>query len=1015
MKLSNINVAVPALLVLAILSTNGIVEAATGSPSPSPDPSQGNRAKGGAMALIVEDFEDFGSWRTWALNSGQPAGERVYGENLWLCGVRDPERAWRGQGVGEVRYWFGDGEGIRRLWAKRAVVSEVEASIDAIRFHANAQDFPCDVSFELLDKEGGKFRTGSVRLEGSEWREYTIPVAGTPAVAGRSGPFRIEHFVMEAGRAGKGDVLLDDIAILGTVDPTRRLQIKRVYTGMTYDPSQSLVVSYELRNALDREIEFELVAELFRSTDPEFREPVATRTERIRLAGHSAAQVPVAFGKVETGHYLARLRVESPEIEVQELDPVAVMQLNGRRINESPMWFGSMHPGSWLARPENEFVLREFIVPLGLDCYRTGAPDKALLDAGLLVTAGFGSVPPHLRKPGEEYDHRGEPNDYEAYYEWVKDEARKRYLPHKDRIISVEFYNEPDLPNFEYHPGIDTYLKMHEVFRRAFREVIPDVRIGTGGNTVAHGKEKPDFNRRMYTELAKEADVAIWHAHGPLQNYMGLQRKVEQWLEAGGRVREEMLLGNSESGEPSGTTPEGWIRQADTLVRKIGWAKAQPNSLFFIWFTTTDTYDPQGGYLGGENWGLINFRQRIKASGQAYNELIRQLANTAGEGEVHFDARLQTCRYKRPNGASVWLSWPHERGATFVQPLRATGPVVLTDLFGNRREIQPRNERLILPVNGYPFYLEAAAGVEVGAAPKPENIHFPELLGGLPGDRMRLPVQVKGAAGQAVTVRLLDGNGKVVSEATKALPDGGAGDFVLAFDLPENIPWGQHGYAVLVAGGPEEELLPLTVVVAQAVPRINPLKITDATWDLPESGRIVLDSKGHVQELAFDPSTPYWDGPEDLSVDARFAHDGEAFYAVFAVRDAAHFPGETGEKLWNADSIQMLISSEGRTTQLGMTEAGGGAGWCWVSTHGDLASKPLKQDYSVTREGDITTYRIRIPFNDLAVDYRPGMPLRLAFVVNEADSAGGRVRALRWFDGILTGGGVDKAGHLMLE
>jgi len=51
-------------------------------------------------------------------------------------------------------------------------------------------------------------------------------------------------------------------------------------------------------------------------------------------------------------------------------------------------------------------------------------------------------------------------------------------------------------------------------------------------------------------------------------------------------------------------------------VKKIGWAKSQANSLFYIWFTTTDTFDPQGGYLGGDNWGLVTYNQRIKPSGK---------------------------------------------------------------------------------------------------------------------------------------------------------------------------------------------------------------------------------------------------------------------------------------------------------------------------------------------------------------------------------------------------------------
>ncbi len=97
---------------------------------------------------------------------------------------------------------------------------------------------------------------------------------------------------------------------------------------------------------------------------------------------------------------------------------------------------------------------------------------------------------------------------------------------------------------------------------------------------------------RLLCDNATVADVAMWHAHGALENCISRHHMVENWGEKGGRPKTEALLGNSEAGLPSGDTQIGRLQQADNLVQTIAWAKAQANSLFYIWFTTTDTYDP---------------------------------------------------------------------------------------------------------------------------------------------------------------------------------------------------------------------------------------------------------------------------------------------------------------------------------------------------------------------------------------------------------------------------------------
>ena len=972
----------------------------------------------GKVRYVLEDFEDFGSWRTWANNTDQPQGERTYGKNIWLCGINDPKRAKVGQGVGEFRYWFKNNSENKSTWAKRGLVADKEMLIERLEFWANPQGYPARISFELLDAKQRKFRTPSVAITGSEWTLYGVDLNAVtiPNLPTLQPPFRLNMIFMDSEQGGKGDVLFDDIAAIGKAGRSMRAQIRRVYEGMTYAPSAPVAPKYLIRNGTEAPLTVALEVQLFSSFDSKFKSPVKTLKVPLNIPAMSSQEIAANFGKIPTGHYQAKLKLEGEGLSVEEIDQIPVMILNGKRVNTTPMWFGSMHPGDWIAGPENDFVTKNVIIPIGLDIYRTGAPDPVLVKAGLLQAAGYGGMPPELRMPGDKHD-RGEPNDYVAYFEWLKKEAREKYLPYKDSIVSLEFYNEPDLPDFCFNPEIDTYLKMHRVFSKAFREVIPGVAIGTGGNTVIHGRAKKNFNERMYVELAKEADVTVWHSHGTLEKFIELQRQVEYWLEKGGVPLNKQKLGNSETGITSGLNADDRLNQADALVKKAGWAKSQGNSLFHIWFTTTDTFDPQGGYLFNENWGLITSNQRFKPSGQAYNELIRQLANTKPGGEVEWDARLQTCQLTRSDGSRVWLTWPRQRGAKFAQPLMATGPVTVTDLFGHTRELRPVDGKILLEVAGYPLYLNSNASTNIAAFKGVEYIKYPASIGGAPGTSVNLPVEFKNIWGKPVTlaVKLADGNGSVLVEDTIAIPTGGVTPRSFAIPLAADIAWGMHGYALRVSGANvREDILPVTVQVAKVIPLTAALAVgADPKTRLP-AGRIALMSKDDIQDLAFDPSTLYWAGPDDLSVEAWFANDKKGILATFVVKDQTHKPEPADSKLWAGDSIQFSLASGNKLTQIGLTTSDGGAGWVWSSPDSALVGKKLATPLKVTRSGNSTTYEVFLPFEMLGFRYESGLLLRASFLANENDG-GGRVRVMQWFDGITNAGDVTKFGFMLLE
>jgi hypothetical protein len=977
-----------------------------------------------AMRFVVEDFEDLSSWRVWAENTAQPEGERYYGGYTFVCGILSPE-ARSGQAVGQLRYCFKAPRPNADNWlrAKRGSVTMHEAIIDGIEFDANPQGYPCRISFEAIDARGRKVHTPRVDLSGEEWQRHRIDLsaAAWPQAATLTPPMKIEHLFLHSRQGGTGDVLLDNIAVLGTVSRQRRVTIKPVWEGLAYDPAKPLVVKYLLRNALDRPVSAPLGARLYSSFDPARTRALAEREVAATIPAWGETVAEVDFGMVGYGHYEAELALDAPGVAARHTDFLGVLTLNGGRINQTPMWIGSMHPGSWISDSENKFVLDRAIVPLGLDCYRTGSPKGAqrLIDAGLLLAAGAGGgLPKRLQKDGVPRPDVNEPNDHESYAAYWREKAAREYAPFRDHVISVEYFNEPDLPGFEFMPEIDAYLRMWRTWAGAMREAAPGIRLGTGSCTVHHGKAKEGFNRRMYTELAREADVAVWHAHGPLSNYISRHRQVETWLREGGRPGEEMLLGNSEAGAVSRNSAAERLAQADTLVKKIGWAKSQADSLFYIWFTTTDTFDPQGGYLDGENWGLISHNQRLKPSGQAMNEIIRQLADTEGLGETTLDRRLRTCVFRTADGGRLWLFWPHETGARFLQNLAASGPVELSDMFGATRTLEPVAGRVSFLVNGYPMYLRAGPGVTVGAAATPAWLAVPELVSVVPGGQVAIRIAIADAWGAATRVPIAVENieGIVVGRAEAQVPEGGRCEALVAFDLPAGLTAGSVGYVVRLRDpeGGAEIVVPLTVAVGQLVPRADTPLVADGRPARPAAScRIVLDGIEAVHDLVDDPQTPKWAGPEDLSATAHIAHDGQGLYLRFDVRDQAHHPGEPGEHLWTGDSVQVGIAAQGRQTEVGFTEAGGGSGWCWISPDSARVGHWL-EPIVVRREGNTTFYECYLPFEALGFEVRPGMLIRLAFAVNEDDGRG-RVRLLKWFDGIHPLKDADLFGYLILE
>jgi hypothetical protein len=151
---------------------------------------------------------------------------------------------------------------------------------------------------------------------------------------------------------------------------------------------------------------------------------------------------------------------------------------------------------------------------------------------------------------------------------------------------------------------------------------------------------------------------------------------------------------------------------------------------------------------------------------------------------------------------------------------------------------------------------------------------------------------------------------------------------------------------------------------------------------------------------------------------------------VVEVQDKFQTPNVQPSELMKGDNIQVAIDCEGNGLSGGNTEicagltAQGPVVWKALAAdlHGDLPSQwssvngiAKYVDQKITREGNLTSYHLRIPWSELypLVFHEKTKPLRLSLVVNKSD-ASGRVVYLEWGGGIADEKDPSKYGALYL-
>lgn len=958
---------------------------------------------------VISDFEDAGTWRVLASSGASPGA--------WFSGV-----TWMGgsqnarcndEWTGEIRFDFTkETKEPRRLTFRRVKMSMTSGFLDGIEFEADSRGLPVALSFTLIDSARKRHTTPRVRLGEAGWKHHRLELDAKswPEFANVRFPASVEQVVLESGAGGPGAVFIDDLALTGTFAKRDRLEVAPVYSGIYYEPEKPFELVYRARNALGVLVSIDAMVTVKSAGGAE----VFSGRSSAKAAPFGQTFVRFALPALPVGAYEATVALAAGEVKVSYDDNFGIFTPNGSRINRKPMWFGIQDQTAWQGEGENSLHLK-WMKQIGFDLNRPGMTASRFDVAAQLGLDGWRKLLQPFEEAGidssllyfetpwglldDRKNVRTAPADLEAFGRYAADVGTFfGAFPH---VRYIEFWNEPDIGFF--HGTLDEYRGMFRAFSRGLRSTAPHILLTTGGSTVKHPREKPGFSQALYSEDGDLYDVAAFHAHGVLGDYVERQEAVERWQAKGGLAKP---IANTESGERSGYDARGRVEQAITLVKKITYAKSRPRSEFHVWFTLQDYWDMDPD--ADDSFGLITSDNRAKPSLVAHNELIRQLANTKPVAVRELAAEVTGHEFAREDGRRVLVCWAKDGTGGGTLWVRSAEPVQRVDMYG-RGESLAVSEGGAVSIGKEPVYLVSAeplALLDEGSRPlsAPAEIYrdAEETV------EFQATVRNLGAAAAVQRLALRDVNGGVVWSVERSLNPGEQA--VLAVRIPagssaDEADTRNYRLELGTAADRPKVSLPLPVHDSYAIRRENP-------------AAILLNKAQDVRELTFDPSIRAWKGPQDLSVSARMGRDDTAVLFRFEVTDDRHVQTHADGELWRGDSVQVafLNPANGAHTLFDLGLRGEEAvAWC------NKNAEPSRQGrwalpISIRREATRTVYEVAVPFAYLGLPKAPspGTPVRFSFLVNEDDGQG-RVRWMNWRGGLGDNQDVQRLGHGILK
>ncbi|OPH55988.1 hypothetical protein BC351_29270 [Paenibacillus ferrarius] len=167
-----------------------------------------------------------------------------------------------------------------------------------------------------------------------------------------------------------------------------------------------------------------------------------------------------------------------------------------------------------------------------------------------------------------------------------------------------------------------------------------------------------------------------------------------------------------------------------------------------------------------------------------------------------------------------------------------------------------------------------------------------------------------------------------------------------------------------------------------------------------------------------------WNGPDDLSAEAKMNWTDETLNLFVQVHDDIHYQTWSNGDIWQGDSIQVGLdlsrkngASSQNVNELGFALNNDGTvkQWRWKAPNG-ANTGAFNAQAIITRENGITTYKLKIPLaqlHDPSYPFQVGDPIGLALLINENDG-NGRSAFMEYNQGIGTSKNTVLYGDLYL-
>lgn len=956
----------------------------------------------GRGTIRIDDFSDISSWMGWT-KSGHAPGASV----PFPFSFGSIKQDGRPDGYcGAFVYSF-ESLPAQVFYEKNAAYQLQVRRPEAIEFDANPQGYECWLEFEFSkNKSKSTFKSQKIKLSGNQWQRYRLEFndQNFPRFSPSDDLVSLRSITFHGSARGRGTVLIDDICYIGDVFQNGSpVEAFPIYKKLESLPEENVVLDYNIANNLFSDSKVKATLKVY----DQHRNEKADRSMDLSLPAGGLKKVSFNLGNDwEKGPYLVEIALELQDKKIRTYHKgwFAVFEPNNQRINKIPMWFG-IEDQEIRNSPSETALHLEWMKLLGVDMTRSGILGvlleqarnrnigfqgyenllKPYLDANLDILMEYAS-----NFPGWIYSDADRASRFfstkrppintailEEHFSKIGD-----LIARNPGIKYFEFINEPDI---SYHHDdsevTDLYIQGLRAARETLRAKAPHVKITTGGGALTHPREKPDFSHRVFQEGSPHYDIAAFHAHVDLDHYKKIVDLLDSWIDSAARP-----MANTESGFRSyyGDMHLA-LKQADVLVKKVAYSKWK-NFEFYIWFMLQDYADK---YLNADDsFGLVTVQNQPKPSFIAYNELIRQLANTRPLPDKQLDSRLESYGF-RGESEDVWVCWPKIRGNEFSFTIKSSKPVTAGDIWGNQTTLEPREGVVHLNSFPLPFYIRSARD-EIQTTASLLNVVSGNVL--VPGERKQISIKLRNPYDLPVSGKIGLGN----ERREFSIPASGTSIIQLPISVGSDAEIGvQRVMAKLNLESASDKRvlyqgdLLLSFDVALAV-----------SPGSSSRNQIVFQSVKQVRELAYDQYTPRWEGEESLSgkLDVSWSPNGLRF--VGKIRDDDICFPNSGANVWKNDAIHIgIMGQQKQHVEFVVSNDSGGKASVWCVYSDDGKTGRWDVPVSIKTEPNSINYSFTIPFDKIGVLSRAGEEFRMSVLLSDNDS-GSRLRVMEWGGGI---------------